>query len=253
LHSSSGGNASRVHSNARLGAAYVFLNTRLSPFDDVRVRRAVNYAVDREALAQAPRGSLGGKPTCQILPPSYPGYRRYCPYRRDLAEARRLVARAGTRGTEVVVWATKPSVFLVRPVVAALLALGYRARAKVADYHTWEYDKMQAGVHSWFADYPAASDFAPLFSCRAAGVAAENPARFCDPAVERMIERALDVASTDPQAANDLWARIDRMVTDRAPYVPLFNPRRVDYVSARVGNYQFNPQPGVLFDQLWVR
>jgi YVTN family beta-propeller protein len=245
--------ASRVHSNARLGAAYVFLNTRLSPFDDVRVRRAVNYVVDRQALARAPRGSLGGKPTCQILPPSYPGYRRYCPYRRDLAEARRLVAGAGTRGTEVVVWATRRSVFLVRPVVSALRALGYRARAKVTDYHTWEYDRMQAGVHSWFADYPAASDFAPLFSCRAARVPAENPARFCDPAVERMIDRALDVASTDPQAANDLWARIDRMVTDRAPYVPLFNPRRVDYVSARVGNYQFNPQLGVLFDQLWVR
>jgi YVTN family beta-propeller protein len=245
--------ASRVHSNARLGAGYVFLNTRLSPFDDVRVRRAVNYAVDRQALARAAGGPLGGKPTCQILPPSYPGYRRYCPYRRDLAKARRLVARAGTRGTEVVVWATRRSVFLVRPVVSALRALGYRARAKVADYQTWDYDKMQAGVHSWFADYPAASDFAPLFSCRAVGVAAENPAKFCDPAVERMIARALDLVPIDPQAANDLWARIDRMVTDRAPYVPLINPRRVDYVSARVGNYQFNPQLGTLFDQLWVR
>jgi peptide/nickel transport system substrate-binding protein len=43
------------------------------------------------------------------------------------------------------------------------------------------------------------------------------------------------------------------MVTDRAPYVALLNPRRVDYVSARVGNYEFNPQVGTLFDQLWVR
>ncbi len=245
--------SSRVHSNARLGAAYVFLNTRLAPFDDVRVRKAVNYAVDRQAVARAAGGAPGGRPTCQILPPSYPGYRRYCPYRRDLAQARRLVAAAGRRGTPVVVWTTKRSAFLVRPVVAALRALGYRARAKVADYRTWKYDRMQAGVHSWFADYPAASDFSPLFSCRAVGVAASNPARFCDPGVERTIERALDVVSTDPQAANDLWGKIDRMVTDRAPYVPLMNPRRVDYVSARVGNYQFNPQLGTLFDQLWVR
>jgi peptide/nickel transport system substrate-binding protein len=68
-----------------------------------------------------------------------------------------------------------------------------------------------------------------------------------------MIERACDLVTTDPQAANNLWARIDHMVTDRAPYVPLLNPRRVEYVSARVGNYQFNPQLGTFFDQLWVR
>jgi peptide/nickel transport system substrate-binding protein len=245
--------ASSVHSNARLGAGYVFLNTRVPPFDDVRVRRAVNYAVDRSEIVRAAGGPLGGKPTCQILPPSFPGYQRYCPYRRDLAKAKRLVAKAGTQRTEVLVWATSRTVSLVRPVVSALRALGYRARAKVADYRTWDYDTMQAGLHSWFADYPAASDFAPLFTCRAADVALANPAHFCDPRVERMIERALDVEATDPQAANELWTRIDRMVTDRAPYVPLVNPRRVDYVSERVGNYQFNPQLGVLFDQLWVR
>jgi peptide/nickel transport system substrate-binding protein len=242
-----------VHSNARLGATYVFLNTRLPPFDDVRVRRAVNYAVDRQAFARAVGGHLGGKPTCQILPPSYPGYQRYCPYTRDLATARRLVASSGTRGAEVKVWATDRAVDQVRPVVSALRALGYRARTQVADYRTWDYDKMQAGVHTWFADYPAASDFAPLFSCRAVGMPVQNPAKFCDPAVERTMERALDLMSIDPQAANRLWSRIDRMVTDRAPYVSLINPRRTDYVSARVGNYQFNPQLGTLFDQLWVR
>jgi YVTN family beta-propeller protein len=245
--------ASRVHSNARLGVWYVFLNTGLPPFDDLRVRRAVNYAVDRRAFARSAGGPLGGEPTCQILPPSFPGYRRYCPYQRHLAKARRLVAKARTRSTEVAVWATRGSVFIASPIVSALRALGYPARLKVVDIDAWEYEKIQAGVWSWFADYPAASDFAPLFSCRTAGVPAENPAQFCDPKVEGMIERARGLVATDPQAANDLWARIDRMVTDRAPYVALLNPRRVEYVSARVGNYQFNPQLGTLFDQLWVR
>jgi YVTN family beta-propeller protein len=245
--------ASRMHVNARLGVWYVFLNTSLPPFDDLRVRRAVNYAVDRRAFARTAGGPLGGEPTCQILPPSFPGYRRYCPYRRDLAKAKRLVASSGTRDTTVVVWATSSTAFIVSPIVSALKALGYRARLKVADYQAWEHDQVQVGVHSWYADYPAAANFAPLFSCRAAGVAVSNPAQFCDPTVERMIERALDLGPTDLPAANDLWARIDRMVTDRAPYVPLLNPRRVEYVSERVGNYQFNPQLGTLFDQLWVR
>jgi YVTN family beta-propeller protein len=245
--------ASRVHSNARLGASYIFLNTHLAPFDDLRVRRAVNYGVDRQAYARRAGGRLVGEPTCQILPPSFPAYRHYCPYRHDLSAAKRLVARAGTQGTTVAVWTTPLSVFQALPVVSALKALGYRARVRVAAYDAWDYDTIQAGVHSWFADYPAASDFAPLFSCRAALTPVENPARFCDPNVERMIERANDLAASDPQAADHLWTKIDRMVTDRAPYVPLLNPRRVEFFSARVGNHQFNPQLGTLFDQLWVR
>jgi ABC-type transport system substrate-binding protein len=68
-----------------------------------------------------------------------------------------------------------------------------------------------------------------------------------------MIQRARQLEPTDPQAANDLWARIDRVVTNLAPYVPIANPRRTEFVSPRVGNYQFNPQCGTLFDQLWVR
>jgi YVTN family beta-propeller protein len=243
--------ASQLHSNVRLGTWYVFLNTHLPPFDDVRVRRALSYAVDRAALVEAFGGPSSAQPTCQILPPSFPGYRRYCPYRHDLTKARRLVAASGTRGMPVVVWTPSSTVSLQSRIVSALRALGYRARLKVND-DVWNYKRIQAGTHTWFADYPAASDFAPLFSCRSKE-ALNNPAQFCDPAVERMIARAREVEAVDPRTANALWARIDRMVTDRAPYVPLLNPRRVEYVSARVGNYQFNPQLGTLFDQLWVR
>jgi YVTN family beta-propeller protein len=118
---------SRVHSNARLGVWYVFLNTHLPPFDDVRVRRAVDYAVDRPAFARSAGGPLRGAPTCQMLPPSFPGYRPYCPYGRDLAKARRLVTKAGTRGTDVAVHSTSGSAFIASPIVSALRALGYRA------------------------------------------------------------------------------------------------------------------------------
>ena len=50
-----------------------------------------------------------------------------------------------------------------------------------------------------------------------------------------------------------LWARIERDIVDLAPWVPLFTPSRRILVSKRVGNYQYNPEWGILFDQLWVR
>jgi peptide/nickel transport system substrate-binding protein len=58
--------------------------------------------------------------------------------------------------------------------------------------------------------------------------------------------------SRNPNAAAALWARIDREITDQAPWVPVYNPRSLVMLSARVGNYQFNPYWSLLIDQLWV-
>jgi hypothetical protein len=69
---------SQLHVSPSAGTKYFFLNTRVPPFDDVRVRRAVNYAFDRPAFAQLLGRSAA--PTCQILPPNFPSYRRSCPY-----------------------------------------------------------------------------------------------------------------------------------------------------------------------------
>ncbi len=78
-------------------------------------------------------------------------------------------------------------------------------------------------------------------------------AQFSDRSVEREIERALDLQQTDPFAANEIWARVDRMLVEQAPLVPLYNVRATHFVSARVGNYQYHPLWSVLVDQLWVR
>jgi peptide/nickel transport system substrate-binding protein len=59
--------------------------------------------------------------------------------------------------------------------------------------------------------------------------------------------------TSDPRRAEALWHTIDREVADQAPMVFLENERGLDFVSRRVGNYQYNPQWHVLLDQLWVR
>ena len=76
---------------------------------------------------------------------------------------------------------------------------------------------------------------------------------FSDQAVTRQIARAKEVQPTDPRAADKLWDRFDRMIVDRAPFVPMLQPAGVALVSARVGNFQYHPLWYTLFDQLWVR
>src|SRR5262245_56822064 len=91
---------------------WVTLNMDAPPFDDIRVRRAVNLAIDRDRIVQIMGGEQAAVPTCQQLPPNFPGYAPYCPYTLDpgpdgswaapdLDEARRLVRLSGTAGTSV--------------------------------------------------------------------------------------------------------------------------------------------------------
>jgi peptide/nickel transport system substrate-binding protein len=210
----------------------------------------------------------GGEPTCQILPPEFPGFRRYCPYTLhsgpggqweapDLARARRLVAASGTSGAVVTVW-VPDNHRGEGPLVAKLLrSLGYRPRLKRVGARAYvhlrpgdERHRAQAGLMSWFADWPAASNFIDtFFSCRSSA----NWSEFCDRQIDARIRRAIALQTTDPYLANQLWAALDAAIVDQAPFVPLVTLKQIDIVSQRVGNYQFHPEWGVFLDQLWVR
>jgi peptide/nickel transport system substrate-binding protein len=266
--------AGQVHANPQSATVFFFLNTRVAPFNNLDARRAVNYAVDRRgavAIEGGPRAA--SLPACQILPPNFPVYRRYCPYTAhprpgrpwgapDLVKARRLVARSGTKGMRVTVWSPTPFLLREARFVRGLLStLGYRASLRVSPKY-WQYvadsrHRAQIGPIIWLADYPAASDFLwTQFSCRAFAPRTANQlnwSEFCDPVADRIMRRARQAERSDASLAAHLWARAERRIVDRAAALPVTNPGTIDVVSRRVGNYQYNPQSGVLLDQLWVR
>ena len=80
-----------------------------------------------------------------------------------------------------------------------------------------------------------------------------NPAEFCDRSIDAQMKRAAALQAQDPPAATLLWQRIEREILDQAPMVPTSNRRNIDFLSKRVGNYEYNPQWSVLYDQLWVK
>jgi len=265
--------ASQVHTNPQATTIGFFLNTRVPPFDDVNVRRAMNDAVDRTRAVDLAGGSEQAQPTCQILPPNFPGYRPYCPYTvnpsasgswlaPDLAKARLLVAASGTKGMHVTVWSYTTFKELGTFAAQTLRSLGYSVSVKLlgSRYFAAVGDSRngaQIGFEYWGADYPASSDFLnTLLSCGAYRPDSgfnQNHAEFCDPSIDREINRALSLQAPDPQAASELWRRVEDLTVDQAPWVPLLNLRSVDFLSKRMGDYQYSPQWGMLIDQLWVR
>jgi peptide/nickel transport system substrate-binding protein len=258
------------YEHPRAGTVYLVLDPRRPPFDDPRARRALSYAVDRNKVLQLATGELatGGnpsRPTCQLLPPNFPGYRPYCPYTLDPAKAARLVAASGTRRASVSLWVDRKfaGIRVGRYLKLLLKRLGYRPQLHDSFGRTPReyFTQLEEGVMShrsgprvafgaWSADYPAASGFIhELLSCRSKF----NYGRFCDRALERRISRAVELEQTDLLGANRLWARLDREITKKALLVPLFNGYVADLVSKRVGNYQYSPWYGALLSQLWVR
>jgi YVTN family beta-propeller protein len=263
--------ASQLHPNPSPNVQALFLNTRVPPFDSLDARRAFNFAVDRAAATNAMGGPNLTQPTCQVLPPNIPGYRPYCPYTAgstkrgrwtapDLTKAKTLVARSGTRGMKVTLWALPEAKVFNRVAVSALHSLGYRVAEKpVAGFNRFyaavsdSRNRAQIGFAGWSGLTPA-SFLVPLFSCRAFLPRSPenlNVTQFCDPAIDRQMRRAQQL--TDPTASRALWERIDREVTDASPWVTLFVSEDVNFLSKRVGNYQWSPSMGMLIDQLWVR
>jgi peptide/nickel transport system substrate-binding protein len=268
---------SQLQINPTLGTNFLFLNVNVPPFNDVRVRRALNFALDRGRIVAADGGRSAAEPACQILPPQLPGYQAYCPYTiharphgpwhgPDLARARRLVAASHTNGMRVEVWDTfGPPVFLRegRATVTTLRELGYRASLHLlpdSKYFTYTNDsrnRAQVIDGGWSADYPAADDLIGKLTCRyftpGNGAQTTDAGELCDHAFDRQVARAATLQTIDAPAADRLWARLDRSLTDRAVWLPTVTPNEIDLLSGRVANYQYNPVLGALIDQLWVR
>jgi YVTN family beta-propeller protein len=266
---------SQAHLNRQPGISYVAFNVTVPPFNDLQVRQAVSLAADRNQAVSALGGPDAAQPTCQILPPGVPGYRPYCPFTvdpsasgtwigPDLARAQRLVAASHTWGMRVVVWAHQWDDPLGQYAVGVLRELGYRVSLQVVSAAAFARNvndtrrRVQASVGDWTADYPSAADFFDVFfQCSAFRLADPADTRsatfFCNPGIDQQMSQADQLQASDPQAAAQVWTRLDREITDLAPWVTVASLRSVDFTSARIGNYQYNPIWGILPDQLWVR
>jgi peptide/nickel transport system substrate-binding protein len=219
---------------------YFFMNTQVAPFTSLLVRQAVNYAIDRSALVTLYDGLA--IPTENVLPPTYPQYRKHDFYPYDLAKAKRLVAQSGFEGTRVTVWShrsgldSKASTYLV----GVLNSLGFEAKKKtIASSVYWatisnEATKAQIGFADWFQDYPHPLDW---FDVLLNGEAItktfnSNYAVFDDPSVNAEID---SLRGRLPSAAvNRAWARLDAAVMRQAPWAPFLNRQFTDFFSRRV-------------------
>lgn len=266
--------ADQVFINTLTAWWYAPMNTNIPPFNNVKARQAVNFAIDRNTLVNLFGGPVLASPVCQVLPPGFPGHVPYCPYSKDpgetwsapdLEKAKALVEESGTKGQKVTIIAedTAVSKAIGTYMQSVLTDIGYEAEVKpISPNIQFTYiqntnNNVQISITQWYQDYPAASDFLNiLFGCSSFTPGSDssiNIAGFCDKDIQAKMDEALALGVTDQTAANVMWTEIDKAVTDAAPMAALFTPKRIDFVSKRLGNFQFNSQFYWMVTQSWVQ
>jgi peptide/nickel transport system substrate-binding protein len=266
--------AAQTHLTPLTAFWYAPMNVNIPPFTSLKARQAVNYAIDRNALIKIFGGPKLATPSCQVLPPGFPGNKPYCPYTKnpgtawtapDVAKAKQLVNESGQKGAKVVVISANDEVQKAVGVYLAsvLNEIGFKATAKAISgniaftYPQNTKNHVQINVQQWYQDYPAASDFLHiLFGCESFHPGSDssiNMAGFCNKPINAQMNQALKLENTNFPKANSMWAKIDREVTDQAPMATMFTPKHLDFVSKRVGNFVFSKQFYWLVDQSWVQ
>jgi peptide/nickel transport system substrate-binding protein len=226
---------------------------------DVRVRRAVNYAIDKAAYRDAIAGRYAatGEVASTILAPGSLGYRHYDLYptpggRGDPAKARALLAEAGyPKGLTLsfVTWGSGKLAAGRKPIEASLARAGIRLKVKTYERgNLWEKSlqlpakrlEHQLGQSVWRPDYLGdnARQSIPLqYDSRIPD--AGNYSEYHNPAVNRLIDRAL--AQPDQVRRADLWAGIDQRIMRDAPLVPLIWENFSFQWASRVHGWRYDP------------
>jgi ABC-type oligopeptide transport system substrate-binding subunit len=181
--------------------------------------------------------------------------------------ARRRPA-AADRNAEALLWrrgagACTRQIDLFCALASALRSIGYRPRVFSGDAQFYQrlanpHGQWNISDGDWTADYPSPGEFLDFFlTC--ANYHPEDPARttngggFCNARFDHLVRQAEVMQLTNPAAAQDIWARADRLAVDKAAWVPLVNTASAELLSRRAGHFTLDANSQPQIDQLWVR
>ena len=238
--------AKQVVEGGQLHTGYITMNTRMKPFDDVKVRQAVNMAINKDRIVQIINGRA--VPANQPLPPSMPGYvKDFAGYKYDVAAAKALLAESGHEGgfeTELFVANTDPQPRIAQAIQQDLAAIGIKASIQslaqanviAAGGAPDGAAMIWSGGMGWIADFPDPSNFyGPILGCAGAVEGGWNWSWYCNEELDKKAVEADSIA--DPAKAEErykLWGEIYTAIMADAPWVPVFNEQRYTIKSARM-------------------
>ncbi|MEM9194503.1 MAG: ABC transporter substrate-binding protein [Myxococcota bacterium] len=260
------------HEEALVNMWGVVMNTQMAPFDNVELRRAVAYAMDREGWQRARSGRL--VPTNQPVPPSLPGFHRGLGdvQRFDLEIAREHMALAGYPVREIdgrfvaegfpddvklLSTNSEGSSAIAEMVQDDLRQIGIHVELQQRSFPVYleesgKPDTVQMLVGGWSMDFPDPSNFLePLFhSQHAREQNASNRSFYRNPTFDALLDAAR--VETDREARLAMYREAIEILANDAPWAFSFNETRLELWQPYVKNYRFNPVYSQDYRHVWL-
>ena len=221
----------RIEVEQTVNTTYIAINVTEKPFDNVKVRQALNYAIDKQRITQL----LNGRATVanQILPPLMPGYDKdYTGYEYNPDKAKQLLTEAGFENgfeTSIECISVDPQPKLCESFQQDLAKVGIKltintlaAPNVIDDAGNGKTPLVWSGGLAWTQDYPAADDFyAPILGCGSNVPGGWNWSRYCNESLDAKAAELL--AETDEGARLNGYKELFKALMDDAVWVPVIN------------------------------
>jgi oligopeptide transport system substrate-binding protein len=229
----------------QLHTGYVTMNVTQPPFDNVKVRQAVNMAINKERIVRLINNRAA--PASQALPPAMPGYNPdNMGYAFDPEGAKKLLAEAGVGEitTELYVMNVDPNPRIAQAIQQDLAAVGIKAEIRslaqaevIAAGGSGKAPMIWSGGMAWIADFPDPANFYyGILGCAGAVEGGWNWSKYCNKALDERATKADAMVKDDQKDARIAeWKAIFDDVLKDAPWAPVFNEKRFTLHSERLG------------------
>jgi peptide/nickel transport system substrate-binding protein len=226
---------------------YLALNEARAPWNDVRVRQAIAYAIDRDSIVQAT--SYGTAVANQLaIPKGNPWYTPYDSYRRDIDKAKDLLSAAGAapKNLDMLVTTEYPETVTAAQIIADNLApLGISVNIRTVDFATW-LDEQNSGhfdmlMMGWLGNIDP-DDF---YYAQHHTNGTSNAQKFSNREVDKLLDAGR--VETNRNARADDYAKAATIIADDVSYIYLYNPSVIQAWTTGLSGYEARRDGAIRF------
>jgi peptide/nickel transport system substrate-binding protein len=217
------------------------------PYQQKALRKAINYGFNRTEMMKYLRNNLGTPAYNGFIPKGLPAFDNEIDvYRYNPDSARRLLAQSGFpngKGLQpITLTTTADYVDICEYIQHELAGVGIPVQIEVSNGATFRemvaHSKLPFFRGSWIADYPDAENYLSLFYSKNFSPSGPNTTHFKNIEYDRLYEKAL--LETDEDKRNEIYRRMNRIIVEEAPVIPLFYDMVVRICPVSIKNFSGN-------------
>ena len=226
---------------------YLALNEARPPWNDLRVRQAIAYAIDRDAIVQAT--SYGTAVANQLaIPQGNPWYTPYDAYRHDVDKAKSLLADAGAapKSIDMLVTSEYPETVTAAQIIADNLApLGITVNIRTVDFATWLDEQNNGHFDMLMMGWLGNIDPDDFYYAQHHTNGSSNAQKFSNPEVDRLLDAGRVETNRNARAGD--YAKAATIIADQVSYIYLYNPSVIQAWTTRLSGYEARRDGAIRF------